>query len=71
MPLAGQGEVSEDLPHSLAEAADLDETGLDGGPQAHGDEQEDEDVAGQVRVGRLYDGQERVLELLKHLKFPS
>ena len=63
MPLvmlsAPQGQVAEYLPHALAEAAHLDEAGPDGVPQAHRNEQEDQDVAGQVVVDVYNDGIER------------
>ena len=47
------------LPHALAEAAHLNEAGPDGVPQAHRNEQEDQDVAGQVVVDVYNDGIER------------
>ena len=64
MPPAGEGEAAEHLPHALAEAADLDKAGLDGEPQAHGDEKPHQDVVGQIGVDGLHNGQKRCLHLL-------
>ena len=56
---APEAQVAEYLPHPLAEAAHLNEAGPDGVPQAHRNEQEDQDVAGQVVVDVYNDGIER------------
>ncbi len=56
---APEAQVAEYLPHPLAEAAHLNEAGADAVKQAHGDEQEDQDVAGQVVVDVYNDGIER------------
>ena len=57
MPPAPQGQVAEHLFHPLAEAAHLNKAGADGVPQAHSDQQENQDVVRQVRVDGLYDFQ--------------
>ena len=55
---AAEVHLTEKLPHTLAEAADLHEAGADGIPQAHAYQQEDEDVVGQVLVDLGYDGKQ-------------
>ena len=49
-------EVAEGLLHSLTEATDLHEAGTDTVPQTHTDEQEHQDVVGQVLVDFTYNG---------------
>ena len=73
VPAAPQGQVAEQLLHALAEAADLDEPGADGVPQAHAHQQNDQDVVGQVGVDAAYDGVEYIVKLgdeCFHNKFP-
>ncbi len=62
MLLAVQRQVAEHLPHSLAEAADLDKPGLDAVPQAHGHQQKYQNVVGQVRVDAAYRGIQRSVQ---------
>ena len=53
---AVKGKVSENLMHAFAEAAHLNEAGLDGVPEAHSNQQEHQNVVGQIRVDVGYDG---------------
>ena len=55
LPSAPEGQVAEQAAHALPEVADLDEPGADGVPQAHADQQKDQDVVRQVRVDGVYD----------------
>ena len=56
MSAAVERQVSENLPHALSKAPDLDKAGLDGIPQAYRNQQKDQDIAGQVAVDVAYDG---------------
>ena len=58
VPPAPEGEVAEGLFHTLAEAADLDKAGADGIPQANADEEEHQDVVGEVLVDFCHNGEE-------------
>ena len=51
-----EAQAAEGFPHGLAEAAHLHEAGADGVPQSHADEQEHQDVVGQVFVDFAYNG---------------
>ena len=59
---APQGQVAKNLLHALAEAANLDEPGLNGIPHAHGNEQEHQNVAGQIVVDIGYDREKCVFQ---------
>ena len=50
MAVSEQFEVTEHPMHALAEAAHLHEAGLDGEPQSYGDQQDHQDVVGQIGV---------------------
>ena len=50
LPSATQRHISEYLLHALAEAAYLNKAGADGIEKTHADEQEDQNIAGQVGV---------------------
>ena len=60
---APEGQVAEGLFHPFAEAADLDEAGLNGVPQAHADEKEDQDIVGEVLVDLCHDGEQYCFKL--------
>ncbi len=47
---AVEGQVAEHLAHTLAEEADLHKLGADGVPQTHADEQDHQNVIGQILV---------------------
>ena len=53
---APQGQVAEYLPHPLTKAAHLHKAGADAVKQAHTDEQEDQDIAGQIGIDVDYNG---------------
>jgi len=61
---AAQGQVAEDLLHAFAEAANLHELGADGVEQAYANQQEDEDIAGQVIVDVANDGIQGCFKIL-------
>ena len=69
--LAVQGQIAEDLFHAFAEAADLDEAGLNGVPEANGHQQEHQDVVGQVRVDLDDDVKQCGFHRCEHNLFPS
>ena len=50
MLLAVEGQVTEDLPHPLPKAAHLHEPGAHSIPQAHRDQQKDQDIVRQVLI---------------------
>ena len=56
LPSAPQRQIAEDLLHTLAEAAYLNKAGANGIKESHTDEQEDQDIAGQVGVDVDHDG---------------
>ena len=58
--IAEKLQISEDLPHALAEAADLNEAGLDGEPQSHSGQQNYQDVVRQIRIDSVYDVEQHV-----------
>ena len=53
-----QLQVAEHLAHTLTEAAHLHETGLDGVPQTHADQQKHQNVVTQVLVDLTHDGKQ-------------
>ena len=53
---APEAQVAEYLPHPLAEAVHLYKAGADAVKQAHADEQEDQDIAGQIGIDVDYNG---------------
>ena len=62
MLFAVEGQIAEDSAHTLAEAADLNEAGLDAVPQADSHQQKDQNVVGQVRVDAAYSGIKRSVQ---------
>ena len=62
MLFAVEGQIAEDSAHTLTEAADLNEAGLDAVPQADSHQQKDQNVVGQVRVDAAYSGIKRSVQ---------
>ena len=58
---AVEGQVAEHLAHTLAEEADLHKLGADGVPQTHADEQDHQNVIGQILVDLADHGIEHCL----------
>ena len=56
-----EGQIAEDVFHAFAKAANLDELGLDGEPEAAGNEENDEDVVRQIRIDRLHNREQDVV----------
>ena len=50
-----EGQVPKNLSHPLPKAAHLDKAGLDGVPETDSDEQEDQDIVGQIGINAYYD----------------
>ena len=57
---AAQAEVAEHAAPALAEAAELDRLGAHGEPNAHAEQQDDQDVVGQVVVDGGNDTKQRL-----------
>ena len=54
-------ELAKDIFHTFAKAADLDELGLDGEPEAAAEKQNDQDIVRQIRVDRLHNREQNVV----------
>ena len=68
---APQGQITKDLLHALAKAANLDKTGLNGIPQTDRHQQNDQDIAGQIVVDVTYDWIQSRFQICEHSVFPS